>query len=93
MDRSRLDTRAFREGNDDSGGDVFDEQRADDRYGRIRCPRCKWQPRKHDLWQCTCLHLWNTFDTRALCPACGRQWLDTACLRCHQWSPHDAWYA
>ena len=64
-----------------------------DRGKRIRCPKCKWQPRRHDRWLCTCGHAWNTFDTRGVCPACAHAWRDTACLRCHQWSPHVAWYA
>lgn len=74
----------------DDPGDDDDLLAAD---GRIRCPKCKWQPRKGDSWQCACLFVWNTFDTRGQCPACNRQWHDTQCLRCHEWSPHEAWYA
>jgi hypothetical protein len=59
---------------------------------RIRCPRCGWEPERDSRWSCTCLHSWNTFDTEGLCPACGRQWAETQCLRCHQWSPHREWY-
>jgi hypothetical protein len=59
---------------------------------RIRCPRCAWEPERASLWMCTCLHTWNTFDTKGKCPACGRQWRETCCLRCHQWSPHLDWY-
>lgn len=36
--------------------------------------------------------MWNTFDTHGVCPACNKQWTETACLRCHQWSYHDDWY-
>ena len=60
---------------------------------RIRCPRCAWEPEGDSTWMCTCLHVWNTFDTNGRCPACGRDWLETQCLRCHQWSPHRDWYA
>ncbi len=60
--------------------------------GRIRCPRCGWKPSREDRWQCSCLHVWNTFDTRGRCPACSKQWLDTQCRRCAEWSPHEAWY-
>lgn len=62
---------------------------------RIRCPRCAWEPRHHDRWSCHpgCGTSWNTFDTRGRCPGCGRQWLETACLACHRWSPHLDWYA
>jgi len=59
----------------------------------IRCPKCGWRPRARDRWQCTCLHVWNTFDTRGKCPACTLQWHETACLSCLVMSPHEAWYA
>ena len=59
---------------------------------QIRCPRCAWEPGPDDRWTCSCLHTWNTFDTRGVCPACTRRWLETQCLRCLVWSPHDAWY-
>lgn len=60
--------------------------------GRIRCPKCSWRPSRHDRWQCSCLHAWNTFDTRGRCAACRKQWLDTQCRRCAEWSPHESWY-
>lgn len=60
---------------------------------RIRCPKCGWEPRASDRWACHCGHVWNTFETHALCPGCGFQWKITACLRCKQFSPHDDWYA
>jgi hypothetical protein len=60
---------------------------------RIRCPKCAWEPSRHDVWMCLCLHVWNTFDTGGVCPSCGRQWTETQCQRCHEWSPHQDWYA
>ena len=60
---------------------------------RIRCPLCGWTPGKHDHWFCTCGHVWNTFDTGAVCPACFHQWTSTQCLKCGDWSPHSDWYA
>jgi hypothetical protein len=63
--------------------------------GRPRCPKCGWQPQKQDRWSCNpggCGHIWNTFETGGQCPQCNRHWKDTACLRCHEWSPHDEWY-
>ena len=60
---------------------------------RIRCPRCAREPSRHDRWMCVCLHVWNTFDTGGVCPACGHVWRDTQCRRCHEWSPHADWYA
>ena len=62
------------------------------RKPKIRCPKCKWEPRKHDRWSCLCGHIWNTFDTHGVCPGCDAQWRETACLSCHQWSLHDDWY-
>ena len=61
---------------------------------RIRCPRCAWQPRREDRWRCDpgCLSEWNTFATAGVCPGCAKTWEETACLRCHAWSPHRDWY-
>jgi hypothetical protein len=72
--------------------EITDEEEEGTGRGRIRCPRCEWAPQSHDRWMCTCLHVWNTFDTGGRCPSCGHQWLDTQCLRCVQWSPHEDWY-
>ena len=64
--------------------------------GKIRCPKCGWEPSKDSRWYCgtadTCGHCWNTFETRGVCPACNKQWRETACLSCDKWSPHDDWY-
>jgi hypothetical protein len=60
---------------------------------RIRCPKCGWQPTRHHRWWCSCHHSWNTFDTGGVCPACSKQWIDTACHACHKWSKHVDWYA
>lgn len=58
----------------------------------IRCPKCEWAPRANCRWSCKCGHLWNTFDTRGLCPECGHQWEITGCLQCGEMSPHTNWY-
>jgi hypothetical protein len=70
------------------------DERPDERAGgpRIRCPRCGWEPGRHDLWTCTCFHSWNTFATRGVCPACSKKWTMTQCPRCGEWSPHEEWY-
>jgi hypothetical protein len=64
------------------------------RGGKIRCPKCAWEPRREDRWYCNpgCGHTWNTFDTRGACPSCGKQWHETVCLRCGAWSRHEDWY-
>ena len=36
--------------------------------------------------------MWNTFWTRGVCPGCGHQWRETACLQCRKKSPHESWY-
>jgi hypothetical protein len=79
------------------GGELDDpdvrDDKADDRGGsRIRCPNCAWEPGREAHWACACLHVWNTFETGGICPACQRQWLETQCPKCHVWSPHLAWY-
>jgi len=59
---------------------------------KIACPKCSWEPSADSHWGCTCGHMWNTFDTGGTCPVCDRQWKDTQCLSCQQWSPHLDWY-
>jgi len=72
-------------------------------FGRIRCPRCQWQPSALSRWYCGdcdypeyfyngCGAAWNTFTTRGRCPGCGHQWSWTICLRCYRWSRHNDWY-
>jgi hypothetical protein len=60
----------------------------------IYCPKCRWRPGAEDRWSCesACGTVWNTFWTRGLCPGCGKQWADTQCLACQQFSPHRQWY-
>ena len=63
---------------------------------RIRCPKCRWVPRKDSRWYCShggCGCCWNTFDTGGRCPECGHQWVMTQCLSCHVSSLHREWYA
>jgi hypothetical protein len=58
----------------------------------IGCPACRWQPDASSRWECDCGFMWNTFDTRALCPACDKLHPLTACLRCHESTAHERWY-
>jgi hypothetical protein len=58
----------------------------------IRCPECRWVPIQEARWPCKCRHVWNTFDTRGLCPACKHQWEVTQCPSCGAVSAHAAWY-
>ena len=59
---------------------------------RIRCPKCLWEPGRHDLWVCVCFHSWNTFDTHGVCPSCGLKCVGYMLLNCLKWSRHDDWY-
>jgi hypothetical protein len=72
--------------------DIGDRDDGTGTGSRIRCPRCSWEPRPFDRWACSCLHAWNTFETGGVCPACDRRWVETQCLQCLQWSPHQDWY-
>lgn len=69
-------------------------ERLRDGNAGVRCPACGWRPRKDDLWACNpgCGYAWHTFDTGGTCPACFKQWTATQCIKCGQWSDHDAWY-
>ncbi|HEU5184750.1 MAG TPA: hypothetical protein VFU01_09300 [Gemmatimonadaceae bacterium] len=61
---------------------------------KIYCPVCEYHPRASDRWQCRpgCYTIWNTFETRAVCPGCSKQWRDTWCPACGVASPHEDWY-
>ena len=61
---------------------------------RIYCPLCEYRPRASDRWQCRpgCYFIWNTFETRARCPGCAKQWRETWCPSCAVASLHEEWY-
>lgn len=63
---------------------------------KIACPRCHWEPDGGAYWQCSCGHVWDTFQTGAKCPSCGKQWKYTECPDfaggCGGSSPHIDWY-
>lgn len=63
----------------------------------ISCPKCSWEPDETCRWKCSvCRTVWNTFETGGQCPACGKTYTDTMCIRskggCQQMSPHADWY-
>jgi hypothetical protein len=67
------------------------------RETEIFCPKCRWRPTPASRWVCSprlggCGTVWNTFDTRGVCPTCSWQWIITACLSCKQFSLHEEWY-
>ena len=63
---------------------------------KIACPKCNWEPDGGAYWGCDCGCVWNTFDTAAKCPQCGKQWEFTQCVPfkggCPETSPHLEWY-
>jgi hypothetical protein len=60
----------------------------------VKCPKCAWRPeRKKALWKCdACNARFDTFETRATCPNCSKTFEETACVGCHQMSPHEDWW-
>ena len=67
------------------------------RATNIYCPLCYWHPSAASRWVCTrklggCGTVWNTFDTRGICPKCAWKWEITACPACRKFSAHEAWY-
>lgn len=64
---------------------------------QIRCPKCEWEPDGRPHWQCSCGHIWNTFDTQGKCPKCKMIHRSTQCIPfaggCSGISPHHDWYA
>lgn len=87
----------------DFENDVETKDETTDFFSRIRCPLCKWQPKRSSRWFCAdagfpeyfsggCGTAWNTFATRGVCPGCRHQWKWTTCLSCGEWSLHDDWY-
>ncbi len=61
---------------------------------KIHCPLCAYRPHAGDRWICSpgCSTIWNTFETRARCPGCSKQWRVTACPSCDVSSLHEEWY-
>ncbi len=62
------------------------------RRNGFACPSCKAAPLVGALWKCArCQTAFDTFQTRASCPACGAQFDQTLCLDCRRLSPLSAW--
>jgi hypothetical protein len=59
-----------------------------------RCPECGWVPFALSAWKCkACSFVWDTFSTEGVCPRCGHEHEETACLRCRRISPNGRWEA
>jgi Zn-dependent protease len=56
------------------------------------CPSCKAAPPMGDVWSCgRCKQLFDTFESRAVCPHCGAQFAATGCLECGKQHPMNDW--
>jgi hypothetical protein len=59
-----------------------------------RCPGCGWRPFAIRAWKCKkCGHVWDTFATEGVCPQCGHEHEETACVRCRNIYPNKQWRA
>ncbi|AKU93743.1 hypothetical protein AKJ09_00407 [Labilithrix luteola] len=87
-----MDGPSFRTGIDlDDLLGLISDRDSDSNKRRLRCPKCRWEPRKSDRWQCVCNHHWHALDAHGLCPQCQSQWRHAQCLRCAEWSSIEAW--
>jgi hypothetical protein len=61
------------------------------RHIGFACPMCHAAPPAGPYWKCSCGHLFDTFETGAVCPGCGKSFGSTACLDCGAQSPLSKW--
>jgi Zn-dependent protease/predicted RNA-binding Zn-ribbon protein involved in translation (DUF1610 family) len=62
------------------------------RRSGFRCPSCGSEPPIGAFWGCgACGATFDTFETRASCPACGARYATTRCADCLRQSPVDEW--
>jgi rubredoxin len=58
----------------------------------LRCPACGWVPFALNAWKCKeCGFVWDTFSTDGVCPRCGHDHEETACVRCRRILPNSQW--
>ena len=56
------------------------------------CPSCHSAPLLVAGWRCNqCKQLFDTFETRGVCPHCGYTHTTTVCPDCHELYPMDQW--
>jgi Zn-dependent protease len=62
------------------------------RHQDARCPSCDAHPLQGPFWQCDSCHArFDTFDHRAECPGCNKQFPLTSCPECAGAHPYWAW--
>lgn len=52
-----------------------------------RCPSCMQAPPKGALWRCGNGHAFDVFDARGVCPTCGWDTTEIACVFCGDTNP------
>jgi Zn-dependent protease len=58
----------------------------------FHCPSCKAAPPMGNFWLCSqCKKTFDTFQTRAACPCCAKQFPETTCTECGRKHPLNAW--
>jgi len=61
------------------------------RHRELHCPSCGQSPPCADLWACdACGRKFDTFETGACCPGCGKRFGWTSCPLCGTVHPSDA---
>ena len=62
------------------------------RHEGFACPSCKAAPLVGRFWTCSrCAEVFDTFQTRALCPNCAAQIAVTTCPDCRAQNPLSEW--
>jgi hypothetical protein len=62
------------------------------RHEGFACPACKAAPLVGRFWKCgRCGEVFDTFQTRALCPNCSAQVAVTTCPDCRAQNPLSEW--
>ncbi len=65
---------------------------------KAKCPYCLQPPPVGPHWMCSdfesfgCGTSFDTFETNAVCPNCGRKFRLTQCINCGEWSPIENYY-
>ena len=64
------------------------------RHDEFACPKCKAAPPIGYFWKCDqCRARFDTFQTQASCPHCGKQFMTTMCIECGARHPLGEWAA
>jgi len=56
------------------------------------CPSCRTAPPVGAIWRCSkCTHIFDTFESQAVCPLCRMQFPTTLCFDCGTAHPFSEW--